>query len=97
MAMTAAERAARYRENQRAQGDAERINTFAKADTIKRIRLYSDYYNMSQSEALDAMVAALWATISEEEKSKMDAHAVELEEKRRQRKAGDTLTGDLFS
>lgn len=97
MAMTAAERAARYRENQKQQAGAERINIFAGANTVKRLRIYSDYHGITQSEALDLIIEQIWAAIPDEEKKEMDERAEVLEAKRLSRLAGDSLTGDLFA
>lgn len=95
MAKTAAERQAEYRERAKLAGD-ERINVIASKDTVKRLRLFSDFNEMTQAQALDMMIERLWQALSDDEIAAMERHAVTLEEKRRQKLAGDTATLSLF-
>ena len=95
MAKTAAERQAEYRAKAKESG-AERINVIATGDTVKRLRLFADYREMTQADALNMMIDMLWSTLDPSEIEAMERHAVTLEERRRARAQGDTKTLSLF-
>jgi hypothetical protein len=95
MAKSAAERQAEFRAKAKERGD-ERVNVVASADTVKRLRLFSDFNEMTQAQALDEMIDLLWKTIPDAEIEAMERHAVTLEERRKQKAAGDTATMSLF-
>jgi hypothetical protein len=95
MAKTAAERQAEFRAKAKERGD-ERVNVVASSDTVKRLRLFSDFNEMTQAQALDAMIDLLWKTIPDAEVEAMERHAVTLEERRRAKTAGDDKTLSLF-
>lgn len=95
MAKTAAERQAEFRAKAKERGD-ERINVVANADTVKRLRLFADFNEMTQAHALDQMIDLLWKTIPDAEVEAMERHAVTLEERKAARAAGDEKTLSLF-
>jgi phage head maturation protease len=95
MAKTAAERQAEFRAKAKERGD-ERVNVVANADTVKRLRLFADFNEMTQAQALDRMIDLLWGTIPDAEVEAMERHAVTLEERRRAKAAGDEKTLSLF-
>lgn len=95
MAKTAAERQAEFRAKAKERGD-ERVNVVANADTVKRLRLFADFNEMTQAQALDQMIDLLWKTIPDAEVEAMERHAVTLEERRRAKVAGDEKTLSLF-
>ena len=91
MAKSAAERQAEYRARAKEAGD-QRVNVIASADTVSRLRLFADFNEMTQAQALDAMIDLLWKGISPEKIEEMERHAVTLEERRKAKQAGDTKT-----
>ncbi len=95
MAKTAAERQAEYRQRAKDAGD-QRVNVIASADTVKRLRLFADFNEMTQAQALDEMVRLLWESIPADQIERMERHAVTLEERRRAKAQGDTKTLSLF-
>ncbi len=95
MAKTAAERQAEFRAKAKERGD-ERVNVVANADTVKRLRLFADFNEMTQAQALDQMIDLLWRTIPDAEVEAMERHAVTLEERKTARAAGDEKTMSLF-
>lgn len=95
MAKTAAERQAEFRAAAKLRGD-ERINVVAKKETVERLRLFADFNEMTQAQALDQMIELLWQTMPDSEIDSMKRHAVTLEEKRQARLRGDEKTMSLF-
>jgi phage head maturation protease len=95
MAKSAAERQAEFRAKAKERGD-ERINVVASAATVKRLRLFSDFNEMTQAQALDEMIDLLWKTIPDSEVEAMERHAVTLEERRQAKARGDDKTLSLF-
>lgn len=95
MAKTAAERQAEFRAKAKERGD-ERVNVVANADTVKRLRLFADFNEMTQAQALDRMIDLLWGTIPDAEVEAMERHAVTLEERKQAKAVGDDKTLSLF-